>query len=114
MSDIFLLLILGIIVFSIIIYITKSLIKAVILAYVIITVFKFAWIYTPEDISENIMIRNVLPEEKIEVLVDKYSIYANKRDEISIFKRDDILKKTDEIKDNIEKQINDEIKERND
>lgn len=112
MFNLILLLILAVAVFGIIIYITKSLIKAIILSYVIITIFKFAWLYTPEDIAENIMIKTLLPEDKIEVLVDKYSIYADKRDEISIFSREDIEESVDEIKNNIENQINENTGER--
>lgn len=90
--------IIGAIVLGVTMYILKSFIKAALIAMVIVILFKVGWVYTGDDVRNSSFLNNILHPEAIESVIEKYDLFAKRRDSLQ-----------EKLDVNIEESVKDEI-----
>ena len=100
-----------IIAFLVALFLLKSLIKAIIISFVIILLFRIGWVYDSNDLKEKLHVDNFIKSEYIEDVYNKYDDYTNKREVDEII---DTKKIDDTISKELDEKVEDYIKKNRD
>lgn len=101
----------AIVIFSIALFLLKSIIKAIIISFVIIILFRIGWVYNSNDLKEKLHFDKFIKSEYIEDIYDKYDNYTNRREKDEII---DTKKIDNAISEELDKKVNKYIKENRD
>lgn len=86
------------------ILILKSLIKAAIVTFIIILLFRIGWVYDSGDLKNNFLLDKLINYQKIESVFTEYEKYVDKRREKEVID-------TEEIDRKIREEMNKKVKE---
>lgn len=63
------------------IFILRSFVKAALIAILVVFLFRVGWVYTADDVRNNLFINKILNPDYIESVVEKYEDFTEKRKE---------------------------------
>lgn len=101
--------IIGVLLLGILLFILKSIVKTIIVVVIIAILFRIGWIYTSDDLK-NSFLKNILNEDYIEDISDKYDDYVERRNNDNIIEPQKI---EDTIREEINKKVNQYMNENN-
>lgn len=113
------LLIIGVLVFTVAIYIFGTTLRIALVAIVVVLIFRMGWVYTGDDIQGQEFWNKILPENVVEFIVEKYDEFSDRRDEGAIIDAENLedgvkkefIDKTNEFIDRTQDTLNDLVDE---
>ena len=99
----------AIIVFGALMFLFKSLIKAIIITIVIVTLFRVGWVYTSDDLKNKLHLGEFVNPSYVESLYDGYDDYVNKRDKDNILDAKKIDNNIQKVDDSLRKEISEKV-----
>lgn len=101
----------AIVAFLIIVKLLNSVIKAAIVSFVIIIMFRIGWVYNSRDLKEKLWLDKIFDKEHLNVIYEKYDDFRNRDKENEVIdteKIDEIIKEKieDTLSEKVEKYIN--------
>lgn len=111
--------IIGVLVFTVAIYIFGTTLRIALVAIVVVLIFRMGWVYTGDDIQGQEFWNKILPENVVEFIVEKYDEFSDRRDEGAIIDAENLedgvkkefIDKTNEFIDRTQDTLNDLVDE---
>lgn len=101
----------GIIVFIIVISLIRSVLKALFISVIAVILFRFAWIYSADELFNKFKLNEIMNEQKAEEFYETYDEYTKRRNQDALI---DANKIDDKIKDSeaeIRNRLDEKVKE---
>lgn len=112
MNNYLLPIIVGVVVFTITMAILKSIVRAVLVGFLALIIFRIGWVYNADELFDRFKLKEVINEEYQEDIYDKYDSFSKKRDDKSVINSQNIDNNIKEKEEQIKKDLEEKLKEK--